>query len=529
MVRRTAEVLNILIASPSDVGEERNIAEKTIHDWNAAHFPSTGILLNPIRWESHAYPAIGDRPQAIINRQIVDSGDILIAIFGYKLGTPTGEAQSGTIEEIEKFRIAGKYVALYFSTADVPRNADRDQLEALEAYKNARQKDTLYSEFVDTQSFRDHLTRHLPNIVQEVRKHLRIEPSQDSNTPTEQPGQQGELLAEIITELEDNLDRARRPVMDEVYRTPSTGAWLKGRNKIAWPPEISANVKGVYRQIDNWLEIVRSGLSPNTGSMPLNLIVTDLRMSLPPLIDQIKNLQSSNLRAADTTARDPKDRFVPREPLDGRARFRRKGEPLGIVTWGGYDVFLDEGPAMWLRLMPERAPNRVWLLSELEEKVKDWFSATLTEFGSGSIGVFKAEDGCGSFPVTAVPSEGKITTHQATYMFETGELWTVSAFPIYERSKCMPFDPRRYVHCAEIFAEVLTKCGIAAPFQWIAGIEGVKGWSLPDRQISFPNPRKCLADRVAEKGKLEQGQSAKEALKPFFEKFYDKCGEKWTD
>jgi hypothetical protein len=75
--RRTARVLNILIASPSDVSEERDIVEKIIHEWNATHFLQSGMLLHPIRWETHAYPASGDRPQAIINRQIVKSGDIL--------------------------------------------------------------------------------------------------------------------------------------------------------------------------------------------------------------------------------------------------------------------------------------------------------------------------------------------------------------------------------------------------------------------------------------------------------------------
>lgn len=107
-----------------------------------------------------------------INKQIVESGDILIGIFRYRLGTPTGEAQSGTIEEIEEFRKAGKYVALYFSTADVPRNADRAQLEALETYKKERQKDTLYFEFEDASALHDHLTRQLPKIVDAVRRGL---------------------------------------------------------------------------------------------------------------------------------------------------------------------------------------------------------------------------------------------------------------------------------------------------------------------------------------------------------------------
>ena len=165
---RTAIVLNVLIASPSDVGQERNVVTDAIYAWNAAHYQTTGIMLHAVRWETHSYPASGDRPQAILNKQIVESGDILIGIFGYKLGTPTGTAQSGTIEEIEEFRKAGKYVALYFSKADVPRTADRDQLKALEDYQRERQKDTLYGTFGTAEELRLLVTQHLPKIVAEV-------------------------------------------------------------------------------------------------------------------------------------------------------------------------------------------------------------------------------------------------------------------------------------------------------------------------------------------------------------------------
>lgn len=171
---RTAIVLNVLVASPSDVSEERDIVTSAVHAWNAAHYATTGIMLNPIRWETHSFPASGDRPQAIVNRQIVDEGDFLIGIFGNRLGTPTGEAQSGTIEEIERFRKAGKHVALYFSTADVPRSADRDQLKALEDYQRERQKDTLYSTFRTHDELRQRVTQHLPMIVAEVHKTLRV-------------------------------------------------------------------------------------------------------------------------------------------------------------------------------------------------------------------------------------------------------------------------------------------------------------------------------------------------------------------
>jgi hypothetical protein len=170
------DVLNVLIASPSDVDEERNAVTAAIHDWNAtnAHPDTINILLHPIRWETHSYPESGDRPQGLLNRQIVERGDFLIGIFGTRLGTPTGVAESGTIEEIEQFREAGEYVALYFSNAPVSRDVDRAQLDALEKYKQARQKDTKYEVLSNAGDLRDQVLRHLTGIVRSVAKPLQL-------------------------------------------------------------------------------------------------------------------------------------------------------------------------------------------------------------------------------------------------------------------------------------------------------------------------------------------------------------------
>jgi hypothetical protein len=203
-VRRTATVLEIIIASPSDVHEEREIAVRVIDEWNAVHSREKGIVLQAVRWETHSYPASGDRPQAIINRQIVDAGDILIGIFGRRIGTPTGEAQSGTIEEIERFRRAGKYVALYFSTADVPRDADREQLKALEDYKRQRESDTLFGTFRTLEDLHRRLAQDVPRIVTEVSKSLdsSAHPHTSAVVGTEDPAR---LATEFLGEYPDTL------------------------------------------------------------------------------------------------------------------------------------------------------------------------------------------------------------------------------------------------------------------------------------------------------------------------------------
>jgi len=169
---RQAIVLSILIASPSDVSDEREIVTKVIHIWNAANSRTTGIMLEPVRWETHAFPSSGERPQAIINKQIVDEGDFLIAIFGNRLGTPTGQAESGTIEEIERYRKSGKLVALYFSSADIPRDFDPEQLKALNAYKHERRNDSLYFEFDTPDTLWRLVSQHLPSMVNQVREQL---------------------------------------------------------------------------------------------------------------------------------------------------------------------------------------------------------------------------------------------------------------------------------------------------------------------------------------------------------------------
>jgi hypothetical protein len=300
---RTAVVLNVLIASPSDVSEEREIVTDAIHAWNAAHYAISGIMLHPVRWETHAFPASGERPQAIVNRQIVDEGDLLIGIFGYRLGTPTGETQSGTIEEIERFRRAGKYVALYFSTANVPRNADRGQLEALEKYQRDRQEDTLYFTFSNPEELREHLTQQLSKIIQEVHARLRNEREfegledelrtieSNSGQRLSQIADQNHIpLADVLSELEDNLACAAKPSVGDAYRRPSSQVWKENRNKIVLPDHIRSVATDVYRQIDSWADVVDSGLNPNMGSTELHVTIGSLKARLPNLIAEFRKL-----------------------------------------------------------------------------------------------------------------------------------------------------------------------------------------------------------------------------------------------
>lgn len=195
---------------------------------------------------------------------------------------------------------------MYFSTADIPRSADRSQLDALESYKEDRQKDTLYFDFEDASSLRDHLTRHLPKIVHEVHEKLQSPnlaqglnpessgPVDNANGPQGHAATQSPtLLADVISELEDNLDCASRPRTGDVYRRPSTRIWLENRNKITLPQDLYLEVKNTYNRISSWGDVVVSGRNPNLGNLELNLIVSDLKSSLPSLIDRLRKIRPS--------------------------------------------------------------------------------------------------------------------------------------------------------------------------------------------------------------------------------------------
>ena len=111
----TATTYRVLIASPSDMTEEREAATMAINDWNVQHAAAEGIVLLPVKWETHARPESGVRPQGAINAQIVQTCDILIGMFWTKLGTDRGVAESGTVEEINQFVEQQKPALLYFS------------------------------------------------------------------------------------------------------------------------------------------------------------------------------------------------------------------------------------------------------------------------------------------------------------------------------------------------------------------------------------------------------------------------------
>ncbi len=159
-----------MIASPSDVASERAIIREVIYDWNAVHSERENIVLLPVGWESHSSPEMGARPQAIINRQTLDKCDLLVGVFGTRIGSETGEYPSGTVEEIEEHIALGKPAMLYFSKQlGYSDTFDRNQYAKLEELKKDYESRGLYEIYDGDADFKDKFYRQLEIKINEHR------------------------------------------------------------------------------------------------------------------------------------------------------------------------------------------------------------------------------------------------------------------------------------------------------------------------------------------------------------------------
>lgn len=155
-------IFRALIASPGDCLQERTLIPDVIAAWNSVHSLSSAAIVEPILWETHARPSLAASPQRIINQQLLANCDLLIGTFWTRLGTATEDGESGTAEEIEQFRGAGKPTIIYFSSVAVtPDNLDPIQYKALNEYKLKLSLAGLAFKYGSIPELRDHLQRHI--------------------------------------------------------------------------------------------------------------------------------------------------------------------------------------------------------------------------------------------------------------------------------------------------------------------------------------------------------------------------------
>lgn len=161
-----ARVFEILVAGPSDVLDARNEICDAIEVWNHRYSRATGIVVRPLRWETDTSSAFGGDPQSLINDQVGDRVDAVMATFAARLGSATPRAESGTAEEIARFADEGKPVAVFLSRIPQPPNLiDPAQLASLNDYVRSIRDRCLYREYDSLAALRGLVDGHLAALV----------------------------------------------------------------------------------------------------------------------------------------------------------------------------------------------------------------------------------------------------------------------------------------------------------------------------------------------------------------------------
>lgn len=144
-----ANVIEVFISTPSDTGEEVEAIKQSLHALNVSRGKRDAVIVLPIHWKTDAVPRMSaEGAQGVINKQLLDKADIVVALFDSRLGQATPDAVSGTAHEISRATKAGKHVHVWFSEEPIQRSTDPEELVRLGAFRKELEAQGLYGVYV---------------------------------------------------------------------------------------------------------------------------------------------------------------------------------------------------------------------------------------------------------------------------------------------------------------------------------------------------------------------------------------------
>jgi hypothetical protein len=176
--------LRIFIGSPGDVGEERDLVSLIVEELRINVARLVSVELETVRWETHAWPAVGANAQDVINREISDY-DVFVGVMWRRLGTPTKRSKSGTVEEFERAfeyfsEFAKPKIMFYFRTKPFyPSDlAELRQFKRVLEFKRTLQKSgVLFWEYSEPIEFERRFRQHLTNQILELSEEQTTKPA----------------------------------------------------------------------------------------------------------------------------------------------------------------------------------------------------------------------------------------------------------------------------------------------------------------------------------------------------------------
>lgn len=174
---------DVLISCPSDVERKKYVKaiKEVLETFNNLYEKNYNVHLKSVYWREDGYPEHGDTPQNIINKQIVSSSDINIAVFCSRWGQSTDNYGSATEEEIRKMIAQEKHIFLYFiKCKDYPEDIDRDQWDQIQSFKKEYAKEGIYSEVNDNlKTYKEKLLQNLHNYFEDNKAEIKLALNRD--------------------------------------------------------------------------------------------------------------------------------------------------------------------------------------------------------------------------------------------------------------------------------------------------------------------------------------------------------------
>jgi hypothetical protein len=174
---RMVPEISIVVCSPSDVQQEREIVRTVVGELERTIAIPAGVRVNLRLWEIDAFPGMHtDGPQGLIDPVLnIPEADIFIGILWKRIGTQTRSGLSGTEHEfataVEAWRKKGSpRILFYFCTrpAGAKTREERDQEARVRKFKARFPKQGLSGKFQTTREFEKQIRIHAAQALHAV-------------------------------------------------------------------------------------------------------------------------------------------------------------------------------------------------------------------------------------------------------------------------------------------------------------------------------------------------------------------------
>lgn len=338
MIRPTT--YTVFLSRPSDIESDIEVVKEAISDANFLAEP-LGVRFATFDWRENATPGLAIEPQARINAQ-ADGYDVIIALLGATLGTPTLHRASGSVEEIEDAiaRSASSIfgndsVMIFFKDVKLNLSSDLDEAKKVQELKHGLgPRGILYRSYGADEDLRQGILRSLgvlmaahvglssssrlspvlPTDINDGQSHEEVESlelglmdygqmaAEDIEIATKAASELGSAmrkLGEIVTEktpefvdanASDNKTKVRNVIAEIADAMEDCAKEIQSEGDI-----MADKFKSCLSSLRNIIDIQSTDLSKTESAAELMVaekITSELSETLTSVIDQIKSFKS---------------------------------------------------------------------------------------------------------------------------------------------------------------------------------------------------------------------------------------------